>query len=43
MVLLASDFDKGKYLKAADLDRPTKFRIKIATDETIGVGDKKER
>ena len=26
MVLLASNFDKGKYLKAADLDKERKFR-----------------
>jgi hypothetical protein len=42
MVLLASSFDKGKYLKAADLDKERKFRIKSATDEVVGMGDDKE-
>ena len=30
MVLLASSFDKSKYLKAADLEKEKKFRIKSA-------------
>ena len=42
MVLLASNFDKGKYLKAADLDKERKFRIRSATDEVVGMGDDKE-
>ena len=42
MVLLASNFDKSKYLKAADLDKEKKFRIKSATDEVVGMGDDKE-
>lgn len=42
MVLLASNFDKSKYLKAADLDTEKKFRIKSATDEVVGMGDDKE-
>ena len=42
MVLLASNFDKSKYLKAADLDKERKFRIKSATDEVVGIGDDKE-
>ena len=42
MVLLASNFDKSKYLKAADLDKEKKFRIKSATDEVVGIGDDKE-
>ena len=42
MVLLASSFDKGKYLKAADIDKERKFRIKSATDEVVGMGDDKE-
>ena len=42
MVLLASNFDKSKYLKAADLDKEKKFRTKSATDEVVGIGDDKE-
>ena len=42
MVLLASNFDKSKYLKAGDLDKEQRFRIKSATDEVVGVGDDKE-
>ena len=42
MVLLARDFDKSKYLKAADLNGEKKFRIKSVSVEEIGT-DKKER
>ena len=42
MVLLASNFDKSKYLKAADLNKEKKFQIKSATDEVVGMGDDKE-
>ena len=42
MVLLASDFDKSRYLKAADLDREKKFRIESVTKESIGAGADKE-
>ena len=42
MVLLASKFDKSKYLKAADFDKERKFRIKSATDEVVG-NDKEHR
>jgi hypothetical protein len=42
MVLLASNFDKSKYLKATDLDKERKFRIKSATDEVVGTGNDKE-
>jgi hypothetical protein len=42
MVLLASDFDKSRFLKAADLSGEKKFRIKSVTVEEIGT-DKKER
>jgi hypothetical protein len=42
MVLLASDFDRSRFLKAADLDGEKKFRIKSVTAEEIGA-DKKER
>jgi hypothetical protein len=43
MVLLASDFDKSRFLKAADLKTEKKFRIKNVWAETVGVGDEKER
>jgi hypothetical protein len=36
MVLLASDFDKSKYFKAADLETEKKLRIKSATEEQVG-------
>ena len=42
MVLLASSFDKSKYLKAADLSDEKKFRIKSVSVEEIG-NEKKER
>ena len=35
MMLLASDYDKSKYLKAADLEREKKFRIKTVTSEEL--------
>jgi hypothetical protein len=41
MVLLASDFDKSKYLKAEDLKAEKKFRIKAVTVEEVG--EKKEQ
>ena len=41
-MLLASEFDKSKYLNAADLKSETKFRIKNATKEIVGSGDDKE-
>jgi hypothetical protein len=43
MVLLASDFDKSKYFKAADLNSEKKFRIKSVSVEEIGTDNKKER
>ena len=42
MVLLASNFDQSRFLKAADLDGEKKFRIKAVTEEEVG-GDKKEK
>lgn len=41
-MLLASEFDKSKYLKATDLDHEKKFRIKSVTAEELGVGKDKE-
>ena len=43
MVLLASDFDKSRYLKAADIERERKFRIKSVTAEEVGTGADKEK
>jgi hypothetical protein len=43
MVLLASDYDKSKYLKAEDLPREKKFRIKTATEELVGTDRDKEK
>jgi len=42
MVLLASDYDQSRFLKADDLDGERKFRIRTVTVEEIGVGAKKE-
>ena len=42
-MLLASDFDKSRFLKATDLDREKKYRIKTVTEEQLGIGDNKER
>jgi hypothetical protein len=43
MVLLASEYDKSKYLKSDDLDREKKFRIKAVTEEDVGADRDKER
>ena len=43
MVLLASDYDQSKYLKADDLEGDRKLRIKNVTVETIGAGAEKEQ
>jgi hypothetical protein len=43
MVMLASDFDKSRFLKAADLPGEKKFRIKSVTAETVGMEDEKKR
>jgi hypothetical protein len=36
MVLLASEFDKSRFLRAVDLSGEKKFRIKAVTTETVG-------
>ena len=41
MALLASEFDKSKYLRAEDLKAEKKFRIKAVTVEVVG-NDRKE-
>jgi len=43
MVLLASNYDKSRFLKAGDLDGERKFRIKTATEEEIGTEASKEK
>ncbi len=43
MVLLASNYDQSKWLKAEDVPAEKKFRIKAVTEEEIGVGKDKER
>ena len=42
-MLLASDFDKSKYFRAADIDGDLKLRIKSVTAADIGQGADKER
>ena len=41
-MLLASDYDKTRFLKADDLKQEKKFRIKAVTPEELGVGKDKE-
>jgi hypothetical protein len=41
MVLLASAYDQSRFLKAADLEREKKFRVKSVTEEEVG--ERKER
>jgi hypothetical protein len=43
MVLLASDFDKSRFLKAADLEREKKFRIKTVSEESVGTESKEQK
>ena len=43
MVLLASAYDQSRFLKAEDLRAEKKFRIKVVTEEEVGVGKDKER
>src|SRR5262249_34567204 len=43
MVLLASEFDKSKYLRAEDLKAEKKFRIKAVTVELVGNDRKEEK
>ena len=41
-MLLASDYDKSRFLKAVDFEREKKFRIKSVTAEEVGTGKDKE-
>jgi hypothetical protein len=43
MVLLASEYDKSRFLKSEDLDKERKFRIKTVTEEEVGTGAEKEK
>jgi hypothetical protein len=40
-MLLASDYDKSRFLKAEDLDHEKKYRIKSVSEEEVG--EKKEK
>ena len=42
-MLLASEFDKSKYLKADDINGDKKFKIKTVTVEEVGTGADKEK
>src|SRR5262245_37044681 len=42
MVLLASEYDQSRFLKAADLQREKKFRITAATEEEVGEKQEKK-
>jgi hypothetical protein len=42
MVLLASSYDKSRFLKADDFDGERKFRIKDVTEETVGADKEKK-
>ena len=42
MVLLASSYDQSRFLKAADLQRDKKFRIKAVSEEMVGT-EKQEK
>jgi len=43
MVLLASSYDQSRFLKAADLGREKKFRIKSVTEEMVGTEQKDKK
>ena len=43
MVLLASDYDKSRFLKADDFEGERKLRIKGVTEELVGAGADKEK
>lgn len=43
MVLLASDYDKSRFLKADDLTGDLKLRIKSVNEELVGAGTDKEK
>jgi hypothetical protein len=43
MVLLASDYDQSRFLRAADVPVERKFRIKNVTEEMVGTDKDKQR
>jgi hypothetical protein len=43
VVLLASDYDKSRFLKVDDFDGEKKFRIKTVSEEAVGAGANKEK
>jgi hypothetical protein len=43
MVLLASDYDQSRFLKAEDLPTEKRFKIKEVTEEEVGIGKDKEK
>jgi len=43
MPIFASDYDKSKYLRAEDIKRDTKFRIKAVTEELFEKDGKAEK
>jgi hypothetical protein len=43
MVLLASSYDQFRFLKAADLEREKRFRIKSVTEESVGAEQKETK
>src|SRR5262249_17847328 len=43
MVLLASNYDQSRFLKAQDLPTEKKFRIKNVSEEEIGFGKDKQK
>jgi hypothetical protein len=42
-MLLASNYDQSRFLKAEDLPTEKKFRIKSVSEEEVGVGKDRER
>ena len=42
MVLLASDYDQSRFLKAADLEGKKKFKIELVTEEVVGTDQQKK-
>jgi hypothetical protein len=43
MVLLASNYDQSRFLKAQDLSAEKKFKIKTVTEEEVGIGKDREK
>jgi hypothetical protein len=43
MVLLASSYDTSRFFKAEDLQAEKKLRIKIVTEELVGVGAEQQK